>query len=129
MELDSEYDTTRGEEEQTLELNPMVTAGIAHSGEYHVVTAEAELTERKAFGYGDDTQWLAVGAEFDAWRFAQLRVGARHNIASNDDNDGIEEDSQLTAGIGLSPFGVKLNVAGMVSDADVGGSIELGAAF
>lgn len=129
MELDSEFSTAKGEEEHTLELNPMVTAGIAHTGEYHVVTAEAELTERKAFGHGDDTQWVAVGAEFDAFRFAQLRLGARQNIASNDDNSGIEEDTQFTAGVGLSPFGARLDIAGLVSDADVGGSIELGVAF
>lgn len=129
MELDSKYDPSRGESEQTFELNPMVTAGIAHTGTYHVLTAEAELTERKAFGYGDDTQWLSVGAEFDAWRFLQLRVGARHNIASNDDNDGIEEKNQLTAGLGLSFFGARVDVAGMVSDADLGGSVEIGAAF
>lgn len=129
MELDSKYNTARGEQEETLELNPMVTAGISHTGEYHVLTAEAELTEQKGFGYADDTQWLAVGAEFDAFRFAQLRLGARQNIASNDDNSGIEEDTQFTAGVGLSPFGARLDIAGLVSDADVGGSIELGVAF
>ncbi len=129
MDLDSEYDPTRGEDEHTLELNPMVTAGIAHSGEYHVLTAEAELTERKAFGYGDDTQWVAVGAEFDAFRFAQLRLGARQNLASNSDNSGIEEDTQFSAGVGLSPFGARLDIAALVSDAEVGGAIELGMAF
>jgi len=129
MELDSKFDPILGEEKQTFELNPMVTAGIAHSGEYHVLTAEAELTERKAFGYGDDTQWVSVGAELDAWRYAQLRVGARYNIASNNANDGIAEETQLTAGVGLSLYGVRVDVAGMVSDADLGGAIEFGAAF
>jgi hypothetical protein len=129
MELDSKFDPARGEKKRTFELNPMVTAGIAHSGEYYVLTAEAELTERKAFGYGDDTQWVSVGAELDAWRYAQLRVGARYNIASNDDNDGIAEETQLTAGVGLSLYGVRVDVAGMVSDADIGGAIEFGAAF
>lgn len=129
MELDSKYNTLRGEQKETLELNPMVTAGIAHSGEYHVLTAEAQLTEQKGFGYADDTQWLAVGAEFDAFRFAQLRLGARHNIASNSDNTGIEEDTQFTAGLGFSPFGARLDISGLVSDAEVGGAIELGMAF
>ena len=129
MELDSKFDPILGEEKQTFELNPMVTAGIAHSGEYHVLTAEAELTKRKAFGYGDDTQWVSVGAELDAWRYAQLRVGARYNIASNDANDGIAEETQLTAGVGISLYGVRVDVAGMVSDADLGGAIEFGAAF
>src|SRR5690554_5976028 len=117
------------EERYTLELKPKVTAAIAHTGNYHVVTAELELTKQKGFGYADDTQWFSVGAEFDAWRFAQLRVGARHNLASNEDNAGIEEKTQFTAGIGLNPFGARLDIAALVSDSDLGAAIELGAAF
>ncbi len=118
-----------GEEKRKLKLHPMVTAGIAHKGEFHVLTAELDLTEKEAFGYEDDTQWLALGAEFDAFRYAQLRAGVRQNLASNDDNDGIEEKTQFTAGIGLSPFGARLDIGALFSDADVGAAIELGAAF
>lgn len=128
MELDSAASRPT-EEERTLELNPMVTTGIAHKGEFHVVTAEIDLTKKEAFGYEDDTQWVALGAELDAFRYAQLRFGVRHNLASNDDNNGIEEDTQFTAGIGLSPFGARLDFGAMVSDADLGAAIELGAAF
>ena len=128
MELDSAA-SRPDEEKRTLELEPMVTAGIAHKGDFHVLTAEVDLTEKKAFGYEDDTQWVALGAEFDAFRYAQLRFGVRQNLASNDDNDGIEEDTQFTAGIGLSPFGARLDIGGLISDADLGAAIELGAAF
>lgn len=128
MELDSAA-SRPDEDVRTYELDPLVTIGIAHTGDYHVVTADLDLTETKAFGFGDDTQWLAVGAEFDAFRFAQLRVGARQNLANNDNNDGIEEETQLTFGIGLSPFGARLDIAGLVSEADTGVAIELGAAF
>ncbi len=128
MELNSAA-SRPGEEVRTYELNPLVTAGIAHTGDFHVVTADLDLTETKAFGFGDDTQWLAVGAEFDAFRYAQLRIGARQNLASNDNNEGIEESTQLTFGIGLSLFGARLDIAGLVSDADTGAAIELGAAF
>ncbi|WP_404364826.1 conjugal transfer protein TraF [Marinobacter sp.] len=114
---------------RNFELDPRITAGIAHSGDLHVVTAEIDLTKREAFGYGDDTQWVAVGAEFDAFRYAQLRVGARQNLASNDDDNGIEEDTQFTAGIGLSVFGARVDLAALVSDTDTGAAIELGAAF
>src|SRR5690606_19244546 len=117
------------EERYTLELKPKVTAAIAHTGNYHVVTAELELTKQKGFGYADDTQWFSVGAEFDAWRFAQLRVGARQNLASNSDNAGIEEKTQFTAGLGLNPFGARLDIAALVSDSDLGAAIEFGAAF
>ncbi|WP_379865715.1 conjugal transfer protein TraF [Marinobacter sp. M5B] len=128
MELDSAA-SRPDEEKRTLELEPMVTAGIAHKGDFHVLTAEVDLTEKKAFGYEDDTQWVALGAEFDAFRYAQLRFGVRQNLASNDDNDGTEEDTQFTAGIGLSPFGARLDIGGLISDADLGAAIEFGAAF
>jgi len=129
-ELDSARSRPDLEEEQySLELNPMVTAGIAHKGEYHVVTAELDLTKKEAFGYEDDTQWLALGAEFDAWRYAQLRTGLRHNLASNNDNDGIEEDTQFTAGLGLNIVGVRIDIGALYSSADVGAALELGTAF
>ena len=131
MELDSNPspDPRKNEQEYTLELKPMLTAGIAHTGNFHVVTAELDLTKKKDFGYADDTQWLAVGVELDAWRYAQIRFGARQNLASNDDNNGIAEETQYTAGIGLSLFGARLDLGALVSDADMGAALELGAAF
>jgi hypothetical protein len=130
MELDSAASRPElGEEVRTLELNPMATAGIAHKSEYHVVTAEIDLTKKEAFGFEDDTQWAALGAEFDAFRYAQLRFGVRHNLASNEDNDGIEEKTQFTAGLGLNIVGVRLDLGALYSDADVGAALELGTAF
>ncbi|MBE0486207.1 conjugal transfer protein TraF [Marinobacter sp.] len=130
MELDSAQSRPDlGEQKRTFELDPMVTAAIAHKGNYHVVTAELDLTKKKAFGFEDDTQWLAVGAEFDAWRYAQLRAGIRHNLASNSDNDGIEEDTQFTAGLGLNILGARLDIGALYSSADVGAAIELGTSF
>ncbi|SDW12005.1 conjugal transfer protein TraF [Marinobacter mobilis] len=131
MDLDSAVssDPSKMESQHTLEVDPRVTVGVAHNAEFHVLTAELDLTEQKGFGYADDTQWLAVGAEFDAWRYAQIRGGIRHNLASNNDNAGIEEDTQLTAGIGLSPFGARLDISALFSDAELGAAIEFGAAF
>ena len=129
MELDSARAKPGLEEKRTLELNPMVTAGISHKSDYHVLTAEVDLTKKEAFGYEDDTQWVALGAELDAWHWAQLRAGVRHNLASNDDNNGIEEDTQFTAGVGLNIIGIRIDVGGLYSSADVGAAIELGSAF
>lgn len=129
MELDSARNDPALEEERTLKLDPMVTAGIAHKGNYHVITADVELTKKEAFGYEDDTQWAAFGAEFDAWRYAQLRVGVRHNLASNDNNDGIEEETQYTAGLGLNLAGVRMDLGVLMSDTDKGAALEFGTAF
>ncbi|MCK7546499.1 conjugal transfer protein TraF [Marinobacter koreensis] len=130
MELDSAASRPDLDEKvRTLELNPTVTAGIAHTGDFHVLTAELDLTKNKAFGFEDDTQWLALGAELDAWRYAQLRFGVRQNLASNDNNDGIEEKTQYTAGFGLNLMGLRLDLAGLYSNADVGAALELGTSF
>ncbi|MCM0613181.1 conjugal transfer protein TraF [Marinobacter sediminum] len=131
MELDSRVspDPLKQEELRTLELDPMVTAGIAHKSQYQVITAEIDLTRKEAFGYEDDTQWAALGAEFDAWHYAQLRVGVRHNLASNENNSGIEEETQFTAGLGLNLLGVRMDLGALYSDADVGAALEFGTAF
>ncbi|MEE3117886.1 MAG: conjugal transfer protein TraF, partial [Pseudomonadota bacterium] len=129
MELDSAQSNPTFEQERTLKLDPMVTAGIAHRGDYHVLTADLDLTKKEAFGYEDDTQWLALGAELDALRYIQLRAGIRHNLASNEDNDGIEEKTQYTAGLGLNLLGLRVDLGALFSDADVGASLELGTAF
>ncbi|WP_375170908.1 conjugal transfer protein TraF [Marinobacter sp.] len=129
MELDSAQSNPALEQERTLKLDPMVTAGIAHRGDYHVLTADLDLTKKEAFGYEDDTQWLALGAELDALRYVQLRAGIRHNLASNEDNDGIEEKTQYTAGLGLNLLGLRVDLGALFSDADVGASLELGTAF
>lgn len=130
MELDSAAaQPGLGEKQRTLELNPMVTAGIAHKSRYQVITADLDLTKKEGFGYEDDTQWLAVGAEFDAMRYAQLRIGVRQNLASNDNNDGIEEKTQFTAGIGLNILGARLDLGALYSSEEIGAALELGAAF
>ncbi|WP_309043738.1 conjugal transfer protein TraF [Marinobacter sediminicola] len=130
MKLDSAASRPQlGERVRTLKLNPMATVGIAHTSNYHVVTAELDLTKKEAFGFEDDTQWLALGAEFDAFRYAQLRAGVRYNLASNDDNDGIAEETQFTAGLGVNLLGVRFDLGALFSDADIGASLELGTAF
>lgn len=130
MKLDSAASRTDlGEKVRTLKVGPMATVGIAHKSNYHVVTAELDLTKKEAFGFEDDTQWLALGAEFDAFRYAQLRAGVRYNLASNDDNDGIAEETQFTAGLGVNLLGVRFDLGALFSDADMGASLELGTAF
>jgi hypothetical protein len=132
MKLDSAQfnpDPSINEPIHTLKVDPMVTVGIAHKGQYHVITAEADLTKRKAFGYEDDTQWLALGAEFDAWRYVQLRAGVRHNMASNNDGNGTDEETQFTAGFGVNLLGVRMDLGALYSSADVGAALEFGTAF
>lgn len=129
MKLDSARSKPLLEDQRTLKVGPMATVGIAHKSAYHVITAEIDLTKKEAFGFEDDTQWFALGAEFDAWRYAQLRAGVRYNLASNDNNDGIAEETQFTAGLGLNLMGVRFDLGALLSSADVGAALELGTSF
>lgn len=118
-----------GERVKTLKLNPMATIGIAHRTSNLMTTADIDLTKKQAFGFEDDTQWLAFGVEYDAWRYTQLRTGIRYNFASNDDNEGIAEKTQFTAGVGLNIASAHLDIGALISDAELGVALELGVVF
>jgi len=110
---------------ETYELNPQATLGLAYAAEYFTFGVDVDLTEQTRFVELDDnTQFARVGVEFNAWHWAQLRAGFEHDI------QGTMEDS-LTAGIGISPFGtVNLDVAGSYgSDNQVGASASLSFTF
>jgi hypothetical protein len=72
------------------------------------------------------TQYLAVGAEFNAFDFAQLRVGARKNVASGIP-DGAK-DTALTAGVGFW-LGFNLDLAATYTDSSVGAFVQTGFRF
>ncbi len=114
----------------TYELKPMVSAGLAYRSNWYMLTADIDLTIREAFSYTDNTQWAAIGAELDIAHYAQIRFGTRHNLASEVDND-TKEGTQLTAGFGLSPYGLHFDIAGLVDlqSEEVGAVAEIGVAF
>lgn len=68
---------------------------------------DVDLTPASGFISDSKRQFAAIGAEFNAWKWAQLRAGYRQNLVSND-------GSAFTAGLGISPFDVvHIDVAGM----------------
>ena len=113
----------------TYHLDPKVTAGIAHHSEWHTLTFDLDLNKNRAFGYDDATQWAAVGAEFDLLDTLQLRAGIRQNLANTHADSGVEEKTQYTAGLGLSPFGVQVMLSALYSNSEYGAAAELGVAF
>jgi len=113
----------------SMDVDPQATVGIAYTRDMFTLTSDLDLTENKAFGFEDDNQFISIGAEFDLADMAQFRVGARHNFGDSNGSEGIEEDSQLTAGLGFSPFGVHIELSGLVSDTEYGAAAELGFTF
>lgn len=122
-----DLDTVNG---VNIELKPQVTVGMAHRSNWHTLAIDLDLTKNEAFSFEDDTQWLAVGAEVDVFNSAQLRAGVRHNIAHDSDtSEGIAEKNQFTAGLALSPFGMRFELAALLGEGEIGGGAELGFMF
>lgn len=89
-------------------INPVYTLGASYNHKFFTLAADIDLNETEKFTSvtgtsnplkEDNTQFAGIGAEFNAWDWAQLRVGYKHDIA------GTLED-EVTAGIGISPFDV-----------------------
>lgn len=113
----------------SMDVDPQATVGIAYTRDIFTLTGDLDLTENKAFGFEDDNQFISIGGEFDLLDMAQFRLGVRHNFGSSNGSEGIEEDSQLTAGLGFSPFGVHIELSGLMSSTEYGAGAELGFTF
>ena len=116
---------------QKLNFDTTSRIGAAYYNRFLTVAVDYDLTENKPLlanpVYGDlSTQYLAVGAEFNAFDFAQLRIGARKNLA-----DGISaaaKDTALTAGVGFW-LGFNLDIAATFTDNSVGAFVQTGFRF
>jgi len=115
----------------TLNFDTTTRIGIAYHSRMMTLAADYDLTANKPLlanpVFSDlKTQYLAVGAEFNAFSFAQLRVGARKNVAS-----GISSgagDTALTAGVGFW-LGFNLDVAATFTNNSLGGFVQTGFRF
>lgn len=92
---------------ETFRIRPQVTAGVSWHNDMFTTALDVDLTPASVFTYDSKRQFAAIGAEFNAWKWVQLRAGYRQNLASND-------GSAFTAGVGVSPFDmVHLDLAGL----------------
>ena len=116
---------------QTLNFDTNARIGVAYYNRYLTVAVDYDLIENKPLLansiFGDlKTQYLAVGAEFNAFDFAQLRIGARKNVASGISDSA--KDTALTAGIGFW-LGFNLDIAATFTDNSVGAFLQTGFRF
>lgn len=114
-----------------LNFDTSTRIGLAYHNRMMTLAVDYDLTENKpllANPVFDDlkTQYLAVGAEFNTFSFAQLRVGARKNLASGISSGA--KDTALTAGIGFW-LGFNLDVAAIFTNNSVGGFVQTGFRF
>lgn len=110
----------------TVSLDTQFRAGISHSTEWTVVAVDLDLMENDPVAFEQATQYASIGAEFDLFDTLQLRAGYRTNLSMSD-------SSVVSAGIGLSPFGLHLDIAAMANPSDpkkeAGAALELGFYF
>ncbi|WP_414932327.1 conjugal transfer protein TraF [Vibrio europaeus] len=92
-----EIDTLNIAGVSTYKLNPQVTVSGAYTMEYFTTTIDWDLTKQKRFTeIADDTQFLRLGVEGNAFGWAQLRAGYEMDIEDTLDNS-------FTLGVGISP--------------------------
>ena len=100
--------------------------GISHQTSWTKVAVDLDLTENDPVAFEDPTQYAAIGAEFNLFRTLQLRAGYRANLA------GTDQDI-VTAGIGLSPLAIHLDIGVMANASDpekeAGIALEFGVEF
>lgn len=113
------YRTAKG---HTIKVNPQVRVGAAHHNSWSTVSVDLDLTKNDPAGLEAKTRYFALGAEFDAWHWAQLRVGYRYNIEYG-------KTSIFTGGIGLSPFGVHLDLAVAGNAHEIAAAMQTGFRF
>jgi len=89
-----------------IEAKPLATLGVSYETPKTTSGIDVDLTTNKALmtGFSKDAQYVRLGAEFDAWRWAQIRIGYRHDIKGN--YPGLP-----SIGLGLSPFGIHADLS------------------
>lgn len=121
--LSKDFESANG---ATVSISPMVRAGISHKTNWTKVAFDLDITENDPIAFEDATQYAAIGAEFNILRLLQLRAGYRANLAATDQD-------VVTAGIGFSPFAIRMDLGVMANTSDpekeAGIAFELGVEF
>ena len=116
---------------QTLNFDTEARIGVSYQNQYVTVAVDYDLLENepllanKSFD-GLKTQYLALGAEFNAYDYVKLRIGALQNLAGG--ISGGADDILYTAGIGLW-LGFNLDAAAIITDNSIGGFLQTGFRF
>lgn len=100
---------------RSIELNTQLRAGVAHVKNRTTLAIDLDLTENDGVAPGTETQFLALGAEYDL-KYLQGRIGYRANLANSD------VDDVASIGLGLGP--VDLSVMGNADE--VGAYLQIG---
>ncbi len=110
----------------TYKLSPKLTVGAGFKTELITLAADLDLTKQEKFdassgpAVNDDSQYFRLGAELNAFGWAQARVGYRYDIQDSYEN-------VFTFGAGISPFDtIHLDVAAeLINKNSYGGAVKI----
>lgn len=108
-----------------IEIKPRATVGIGYLTKLTSTGIDLDVVSNKPMisGFSQESQFLRLGAEFDAWRWAQIRVGYRHDLKGN--YKGLP-----SIGLGLSPFGVHVDLSvAYASASEAAAALQVGMHF
>lgn len=109
----------------TIDIKPRATIGAGYVSPSTVVGADLDLISNHAMltGLTKDSQFIRLGAEFDDWRWAQVRIGYRHDLKGN--YVGLP-----SVGFGVSLHGVHFDfAAAYIGKKEAALSLEAGSNF
>lgn len=116
------YTTALG---NTVNVETQLRAGIAYQNDWVLAAFDLDLTENKGLGFEADSQYAALGFEFDAFDVLKLRAGYRQNLKAAAGN----EASITSFGIGLNIVAVHFDLGIAQNNDEVLGSFQLGLQF
>ena len=106
-----------------ISVKPQARIGVSRSNSWSIVTVDLDLNESESLAsFSENSQYLATGVEFNAFDWAQLRLGYRADLVDSD-------RSIASAGIGLSPFGAHMDLAVAGNSDEIGAAFQLGFRF
>ncbi len=123
-EISTNY-SSNSAQNYTYELKPEAALGLGYTNSFFTAALDVDLTKKTRFKeLDDDTQFVRLGVEGNAWNWAQLRAGYEIDLQDTMDNS-------ITAGIGISPFDVvNLDIAGSYAgEGQFGASASLAFTF
>ncbi|MEG1210440.1 MAG: conjugal transfer protein TraF [Leclercia sp.] len=110
--------------QDTYQIRPLVTAGVAWHTELLTLAADADLTETKGFKSEENSQYVGVGAEVTPLDWLAVRGGFRGDVKGNDSN-------VFTGGLGFAPFNtVHVDLTGIYGEDETwGAGVQLSMTF
>lgn len=112
-----------GDSGDEFRIEPQLRAGFAYQSRHSILELDLDLLENEPVGFALPSQIVALGWEWQAWRWLTLRAGMQQNLTGDEAAYG-----SLGLGMVISET-VHLDIAGFAGEEGEGLSAQLGMQF